>query len=42
MEIIFKHLHQDNFRKFLRQSETAKQIKDLLLEADEDPALGGA
>jgi mannitol/fructose-specific phosphotransferase system IIA component (Ntr-type) len=35
MENIFKHLQEENFRKFLRQSETAKEIKELLLEADE-------
>src|SRR4030042_2441771 len=35
MEHIFKHLQQEKFRKFLRQSQTAEQIKMLLLEADE-------
>ena len=39
MESIFKHLQQDRFRKFLRQSQTAEQIKDLLREADENPSL---
>jgi mannitol/fructose-specific phosphotransferase system IIA component (Ntr-type) len=39
MEEIFKHLHQDKFRKFLRQSESAEQIEDLLREADENPSL---
>ncbi|MHC4740226.1 MAG: PTS sugar transporter subunit IIA [Planctomycetota bacterium] len=39
MEEIFKHLHQDKFRKFLRQSESAEQIEDLLKEADENPSL---
>jgi len=37
MENIFKHLQQEKFRKFLRQSETASQIEDLLREADENP-----
>jgi mannitol/fructose-specific phosphotransferase system IIA component (Ntr-type) len=39
MENIFKHLQQDRFRKFLRQSQTAEAIKDLLHEADENPSL---
>jgi mannitol/fructose-specific phosphotransferase system IIA component (Ntr-type) len=39
MESIFKHLQRDNFRKFLRQSQTAAQIADLVKEADENPAL---
>jgi len=39
MEKIFRNLQQDMFRKFLRQSQTAAQIKDLFLEADEDPAI---
>ena len=39
MEKIFKHLQSDKFRKFLRQSQTAEQIEDLLREADEDPLL---
>lgn len=39
MENIFKHLQQDKFRKFLRQSQTAAQIEDLLREADENPSL---
>jgi mannitol/fructose-specific phosphotransferase system IIA component (Ntr-type) len=39
MEKIFKHLQQEKFRKFLRQSQTAEQIEDLLKEADEDPSL---
>lgn len=36
MEKIFKHLQQDNFRKFLRQSQTIEQIRDLFKEADEN------
>ena len=39
METIFKHLQQERFRRFLRQSQTAEQIKDLLREADENPYL---
>lgn len=35
MENIFRHLQQDNFRRFLRQSETVEAIVDLLEEADE-------
>jgi len=38
MESIFEHLQNDNFRKFLRQSETVNQIKDLLVEADQNPS----
>ncbi len=36
MESIFKHLQKDKFRKFLRQSQNAEQIEDLLKEADEN------
>jgi mannitol/fructose-specific phosphotransferase system IIA component (Ntr-type) len=39
MESIFKHLQQERFRSFLRQSQTAEQIEDLLREADENPLL---
>ena len=39
MEKVFRNLQQEKFRKFLRQSRTAEQIKDLLLEADEKPFL---
>ncbi len=39
MESVFKHLQKDKFRKFLRQSQTAKQIEELLREADEDSSL---
>lgn len=34
MESIFKHLQRDHFRRFLRQSETAEEITDLIDEAD--------
>jgi mannitol/fructose-specific phosphotransferase system IIA component (Ntr-type) len=39
MESIFKHLQHERFRSFLRQSQTAEQIADLLREADENPYL---
>ena len=39
MESVFKHLQEEKFRKFLRQSETIKDIKELLKEADESPSL---
>jgi len=39
MECVFTHLQREKFRKFLRQCRTPEQIKDLLLEADEDPTL---
>lgn len=38
MEKIFRHLQQDKFRSFLRQTQTRAQIKDLLKEADENPS----
>lgn len=38
MENIFRHLQRDNFRRFLRQSETPEAIWDLIKEADEAPA----
>src|SRR5262245_21101909 len=34
MENIFRHLQRDNFRRFLRQSETADAIWELIEEAD--------
>lgn len=39
METIFTHLQKDDFRKFLRQSRTIEQIKELLIEANENPSL---
>jgi mannitol/fructose-specific phosphotransferase system IIA component (Ntr-type) len=39
MESIFKHLQEEKFRKFLRQSKDAEEIKELLREADENPSL---
>jgi mannitol/fructose-specific phosphotransferase system IIA component (Ntr-type) len=38
MENIFKHLQQEKFRKFLRQSQTTEQIEELLKEVDENPS----
>lgn len=35
METIFKYVQRDIFRKFLRQSETADAIAELIEEADE-------
>ncbi len=37
MEIVFKHLQQEKFRKFLRQFQTREQIEDLFREADVTP-----
>lgn len=34
MEIIFKHLSQDTFRRFLRQAGTVEQVVTLLEDAD--------
>lgn len=39
MENVFKNLQREMFRKFLRQSQTAEKIEDLLREADENPSL---
>jgi mannitol/fructose-specific phosphotransferase system IIA component (Ntr-type) len=38
MENIFRNLQQDNFRRFLRQSDTKQKIVDLLEEADQASA----
>ena len=35
MDLVFRHLQQERFRKFLRQSDDAKKIYDLLKEVDE-------
>lgn len=35
MDLIFRHLQQEQFRKFLRQSDRIEKIYDLLNEADE-------
>ena len=39
MENIFSHLQKEKFRKWLRQSETTKRIKELLKDADDGPLL---
>jgi mannitol/fructose-specific phosphotransferase system IIA component (Ntr-type) len=39
MEHIFKNLQREIFRKFLRQCSGAEQVKDLLIEADEETSL---
>ena len=39
MENIFKHLQQEKFRKFLRMCRSSEQVRELLVEADEDPSL---
>jgi len=39
MEGVFRHLQRDKFRKFLRQSQTAEEIAELLREVDENPSL---
>lgn len=36
MDQIFRHLQQEKFRKFLRQSDTVDKLHDLLVEADEN------
>ena len=38
MESVFKHLQQEKFRRFLRMCRSSKQIRELLIEADEDPS----
>jgi nitrogen PTS system EIIA component len=35
MDLIFRHLQQEKFRRFLRQLDTPERIYDLLKEADE-------
>ena len=35
MDLVFRHLQQERFRKFLRQSDTAEKIYDLLKEVDD-------
>ncbi len=35
MDLVFRHLLQEKFRKFLRQSDAPEKIYDLLREADE-------
>jgi mannitol/fructose-specific phosphotransferase system IIA component (Ntr-type) len=38
METVFKHLQQEKFRRFLRMCRSPEQIRELLIEADEDPS----
>ena len=38
MESVFKHLQQETFRRFLRMCRSSEQIRELLIEADEDPS----
>lgn len=40
MEVIFKNLSKDTFRRFLRQASTAQEVRTLLEEADSQ-SLGG-
>jgi len=35
MDLVFRHLQQEKFRKFLRQSDRPEMVYDLLKEADE-------
>jgi PTS system fructose-specific IIA component/PTS system nitrogen regulatory IIA component len=35
MDVVFRSLHQEKFRNFLKQSDTAEKIYDLLIEADD-------
>ena len=39
MENLFHHLQTEKFRKFLRQAKTAKEIEDLICEADDNSTL---
>ncbi len=39
MECIFANLQKEDFRKFLRQCVTAEQIKEVITDADEKPAV---
>lgn len=40
MEVIFKNLSKDTFRRLLRQSQTADQVRALLEEADNQSLAG--
>ncbi len=40
MDLVFRHLQQEKFRRFLRQSDNAEKIHDLLKEADEKQVAG--
>jgi mannitol/fructose-specific phosphotransferase system IIA component (Ntr-type) len=34
MEILFRNLNQDDFRRFLRQAQTAEEIKEIIRDAE--------
>ena len=36
METIFRNLQKDDFRRFLRQSQTVEDVKEVILESDEN------
>ena len=38
MENVFKHLQEEKFRRFLRQTNSMEAIEDLLREADDNPS----
>lgn len=40
MEVIFKNLSQDRFRRFLRQSQTVEDVRVLLKDADGQKLVG--
>lgn len=40
MDLVFRHLQQEQFRNFMRQSDKVEKIYDLLQEADEDAVVG--
>ena len=40
MDLVFRHLQQERFRKFLRQADDAQKIYDLLKEVDEKAMVG--
>ncbi len=40
MDLVFRHLQQERFRKFLKQADRADKIYDLLREADEKLLVG--
>ncbi|NLG43207.1 MAG: PTS sugar transporter subunit IIA [Phycisphaerae bacterium] len=40
MDLVFRHLQQEKFRRFLRQSDEPEKIYDLLKEADEKMFMG--
>jgi mannitol/fructose-specific phosphotransferase system IIA component (Ntr-type) len=34
METVFKNLQKDDFRRFLRQSQTSEEIQEIISDAD--------